>query len=74
MRTTIEKRIEILIAREIYLNQSTLIFKLNLGWIDYIENYYDESSETVEEYLIYETDIEDYIISGKNLTCTNAWI
>lgn len=63
MTNAIEKRIETLITREIYLNQSTLvqdlILKLNLDWIDHIENYYDESSETVEEYLIYSTDIDE---------------
>lgn len=59
---TLENRIEQLVSREIYLNQShlmeDLILKPNPDWIEYIENYYDESSEAVEEYLTYETDIE----------------
>lgn len=59
----LENRIEQLVNREIYLNQShlveELILKANPDWIDHIENYYDESSEAVEEYLTYETDLEE---------------
>jgi hypothetical protein len=57
------RRIEQLVSREIYLNQShlveDLILKPNPDWIEYIENYYDESSEAVDEYLTCETDIEE---------------
>ena len=60
---TLENRIEQLINREIYLNQShlveDLILKPNPDWIEHIENFYDESSEAVEEYLTCETDIEE---------------
>jgi hypothetical protein len=60
---TLENRIEQLVSREIYLNQSylveDLILKPNPDWIEHIDNFYDESSEAVEEYLNYETDIEE---------------
>ncbi|WP_367389062.1 hypothetical protein [Lewinella sp. LCG006] len=63
MTTTIEKRIETLIHREIYLNQyalvEDLILKPNPDMIECIENFYDESSATIEEYLQYETDIPE---------------
>ena len=52
---TLENQIEQLVNREIYLNQShlveELILKPNPEWIEYIENFYDESSEAVEDYL-----------------------
>lgn len=60
---TLENRIEQLVNQEIYLNQShlveDLILKPNPDWIEHIENFYDESSEAVEEFLIYETGLEE---------------
>lgn len=62
-QNTSEKRIEILIDREIYANQTHLVENLLIkgdpDWIDSIENYYDESTEAVEDYLIYNTNIEE---------------
>ena len=63
MTTIIEKRIETLIAHEIYLNQNALvedlILKPNPDMIECIENFYDESSATVEEFLSYETGLPE---------------
>ncbi len=59
--TTTEQKIERLIERDILANQThlveTLLIKANPDWIDYAENLYDESPETIEEYLTYETEI-----------------
>lgn len=64
-KNALEKRIETLIEREIFANQShlveELVIKPNPDWIEHIENYYNESSEAVEAYLTYETDIEEAI-------------
>ena len=63
MENSLENRIKQLVSREIYNNQSHLVEELILkpypDWIEYIENFYDESSEAVEEYLLFETDIEE---------------
>lgn len=60
---TLESRIEQLVSREIYFNQShlmdDLILKPHPDQIEHIENFYDESSEAVEDYLTCETDIEE---------------
>ncbi|MEZ5044084.1 MAG: hypothetical protein R2828_29595 [Saprospiraceae bacterium] len=62
-KNTLEKRIETLIQQEIFTNQSflveELILKPNPDWIEHIENYYDENSETIEAYLTCETDIKE---------------
>ena len=62
METKLEKRIELLISREIYSNQTLLVQELLMkhhpDLIEEIENYYDESSEAIEEYLGYCTNIE----------------
>ncbi len=62
-KNTFGKQIETLIEREIFANQSNLveglILKLNPDWIEHIENYYDENSEAVEEYLTYGTDTKE---------------
>lgn len=64
---TLENRIEQLVNREIYLNQShlveDLILKPNPDWIVHIDNYYDESSEAIKDFLTYETNIEEEYIS-----------
>ena len=62
METKLDRRIELLISREIYANQTSLVQELLMkhhpDWIEEIENYYDESSEAIEEYLGYCTNIE----------------
>lgn len=61
------KRIELLIEREILANQTLLVqdllLKNNPDYFDLIQNYYDESTEAVEEFLLYETDIDSEIWS-----------
>jgi len=58
----IEQQIDRLVRQEILANQTylveTLLAKSDPHWIEHIENFYDESTEAVEEYLAYETEID----------------
>ena len=59
-------RVEQIIDREIYANQSSLVFEVLLNEHDLyeeIENRYDEGSCRIEEYLIGEAEVEEQAIA-----------
>ncbi|MEM8527631.1 MAG: hypothetical protein AAGG68_23520 [Bacteroidota bacterium] len=61
-----KERVERIINREIYANQSSLVFEVLLNEHDLygeIENQYDESLSRIEEYLIHEAEIEEQSIA-----------